>query len=90
MLAQLAGVWAKARLAVGGQHLLGQHRQTVHALTHIGVAAGQPDARTRWQNNHPRSTASTRRKGSRIDPGIDPHHRAVRQGNLDQTWRHAG
>ena len=44
------------------QHLLGQHRQSVHPFAHVGGAACQPDTRPRWQNNHPRSAASTRRK----------------------------
>ena len=44
------------------QHLLGQHRQSVHPLAHIGVAACQPHMRAGWQDDHPRSAASTRRK----------------------------
>jgi hypothetical protein len=30
------------------QHLLGQHRQSIHPFAHIGIAACQPDMRTRW------------------------------------------
>jgi IS66 C-terminal element/Transposase IS66 family len=45
-----------------GQHLLGQHRQPVHALTHIGVAAGQPYMHARRQSDHPRSATKMRRK----------------------------
>jgi hypothetical protein len=43
-------------------NLLGQHRQPVHPLAHIGGAASQPDPRTRRQADHPRRAASTRRK----------------------------
>jgi hypothetical protein len=31
------------------QHLLGQHRQSVHPLAHIRVAACQPDMRAGWR-----------------------------------------
>jgi hypothetical protein len=38
------------------------HRQSIHPFAHIGIAACRPDMRPRWQDDHPRSTASTRRK----------------------------
>ena len=34
--------------------LLHQHRQTIEALAHIGVAGRQPNPRTRWHRDHRR------------------------------------
>jgi hypothetical protein len=31
------------------QHLLGQHRQSIHSFAHVGVATCQPDMRARWR-----------------------------------------
>ena len=47
---------------IGGQALLHQHRQSRHALTHVGNPAGQIDPQPRRQRDHrPSSAPSTRR-----------------------------
>src|SRR5438270_9918348 len=46
------------------QHLLYQHRQTLHALPHIGVAAGQVDPDIGLQRNHRRANAASTRRSA--------------------------
>src|SRR6202034_3894512 len=44
------------------QYLLRQHGEAVYALAHVSPPARQPHAHARWRADHPRSTASTRRR----------------------------
>ena len=47
------------------QALLHQHRQTDHALAHVGDAAGQIDAQSRRERDHRRPSASSTRRSAR-------------------------
>ena len=51
-------------MGIALQCLLDLQRQAVHAAAHVADAGGQPDPNTRRDRNHPRSTATIRRRAA--------------------------
>jgi len=52
-------------MRISVQRLLHLQGETVHPTTHVRRAGCQPDANTRWRDNHRRSTLITRRSVTR-------------------------
>ena len=70
------------------QHLLHQHRQPLHALSHVGVAASQVDPDIRLQRDHRRDSAVSTRRSALLSTcastrTFTPHGRAI---SITPSW----